>query len=373
MNTGQTIIDPEPGTSLVLAQRMNAAQLFAPGAINTLLDRIKAEVRAIDTDVSTAKGREAIKSLAYKVSKTKTAIEAARVALVSDEKKRLALIDAEGKRVRDELDALRDEVRKPLDDYQAAEAARIAGHERALAEIESFIASGSGAASSSDIQTLIDRLPSMLNRDWQEFTKRADASAEAVATKLQEELSVARKREAEAEELARLRAEQEIRERKEAALRQREREAAIAAKAAEDARIAVELRAREEAAKAEREAAYRIRAAEDARRLAEQQAAQAERDRIEAEARAEAGRIASEQRVKRERAAVVEAERARAAAAIQEEEEAAAKRAADTQHRSAINRAALAALVASGLSEHAGKTAITAIANGTVPNVRIIY
>ena len=83
-------------------------------------------------------------------------------------------------------------------------------------------------------------------------------------------------------------------------------------------------------------------AALERQRLAEQQAAQAERNRIaEEERQAEVARKARED---------------------------------DKAHRTAINRAALNALMAeTGIDIELGKAVLTAIGKGLVPNVRIHY
>ena len=73
--------------------------------------------------------------MAYKVARSKTALDEQGKELVGAIKKQSGEIDAERKRVRDELDALKDEVRKPLTDWENAEKERVAAQEAALAEI----------------------------------------------------------------------------------------------------------------------------------------------------------------------------------------------------------------------------------------------
>ena len=118
-------------TALAVVETMTAVQLFQPGTMDPVLERIKAEsrARAAELDISKESDRKALASLAYQIARSKTFIEARRVELVADEKKRLAAIDAEGRRVREELDALKDEIRKPLTEYEQREKDRIARHE----------------------------------------------------------------------------------------------------------------------------------------------------------------------------------------------------------------------------------------------------
>ena len=107
-----------------------------------IMDRIAIEVReqAKDLDISTPNSRSQLAALAYKVARSKTFIDGQRKTLVSDEKKRLAKIDAEGKRIWDTLESLQAEVRKPLTEWEAIEKNRVIAHENALALIDSTAA-----------------------------------------------------------------------------------------------------------------------------------------------------------------------------------------------------------------------------------------
>lgn len=390
------------------------AEIFKPGGIDAVLESLETQVRAdaAALDISTPKGRKDIASLAYKVSRSKTALDEAGKTLVEDMKAQTKAIDLERKKARDRLDALKDEVRKPLDDYEAAEQARIAGHEQALAAIVE--APGYGQAeTAAQIEVRLNHLENYPSRDWQEFKARAEKTLAGEIERTRGLLEAARTREAQAAELERLRreaAEREARERAEREEREeREREERIAAEAAERARREaeenarrereaaerraeeererIEREAREAAARAEaerqriereaREAEERAARAErqrlDAERRAKEAAEQAERDRIDAERRAEEARIAAEERAKRDAAAAVERERQRVEAERLAAEEAQRKREADRAHRDIVTNAAVAALVAAGLSEAAAKTAVTAIAKGDVPRVSIAY
>ena len=119
---------------------LTAAEAFAtPDSLTALIQGIRAEVITEAPDLSTAASRQRIASLAYKVARSKTALDDLGKQLVSEWKTKSAAVDKERKRVRDELDVLRDEVRKPLTDWEdeqeriAAEAARIEA-ERIAAE-----------------------------------------------------------------------------------------------------------------------------------------------------------------------------------------------------------------------------------------------
>lgn len=111
-------------SELIVIQPENALSVFSEtGKLDPLLDSIAKEVRAFIPDVSTVSGRKEIASMAYKVAQSKTYLDSIGKNLVDEYKEIPKKIDANRKAVRDFLDNLRDEVRKPLNDYEAEQAA----------------------------------------------------------------------------------------------------------------------------------------------------------------------------------------------------------------------------------------------------------
>jgi hypothetical protein len=86
--------------------------------------QVEAATKTLVADISSKEGREAIASMAYKVSKTKTAIDKIRLRITEDWRKQTEEVNKAGKRISARLDALRDEVRKPLTEWEATEKAR---------------------------------------------------------------------------------------------------------------------------------------------------------------------------------------------------------------------------------------------------------
>lgn len=366
------------------------AEVFAPGGVKALLDRIAAEVRGTKRDISTAAGREQIRSLAYKLARSKVALDKAGQELTEEWRTKTAAVNAERKTIRDFMDALADEVRKPLTDWENEEKERVAGHERALAAMVE--APGYGAVeTAAELELRLSYLRSYPPRDWREFAQRAADTLAAEIDRTERLLAAAVKREAEAAELARLRAEAAERARQEAERQRVEHEARIAAEAAERARreaeekAAREARAAEEKAEAERRAAAKLQAELEARqREAEERAAAAERARAAAEARAkaeaeeaarraEAARVAAEEKAERDRQAAVEAERRRVAAEQAKAAREAEARAANTRHRAKINNAVADALALTGLDAAQSRAVVIAIASGQIPHTSITY
>lgn len=317
---------------LVIIEKANALTVFkSADQIEEILQKVEREVMSFVPDVSTAKGRKEIASLAYRVAQTKTYLDGLGKDLVAELKEVPKLIDANRKTVRDRLDALRDKARQPVTEWEA-EQARIKAEEEARIAAEKLAAQ---IESDHEIALLLN----------EKFDREA---AEAKAEK-------ERQRVAHEEELKRQAVEQARQEA--AAAAQRERE--------EAARREAELKAKAEQAERDRIAAQE----------------RAEREAKEATERAERQRIEFEQRAEREKQEAIAAERRRieqAESARSDEEkriaDEAAKRAADKEHRKKVNNSAKADLITSaGLNEEQAIAVITAIAKGTIKAITITY
>ncbi|MBN4165050.1 hypothetical protein [Pseudomonas fulva] len=353
--------------------RETALQVFqVPNGLEPYLQKIRDEIDAFVPDVSTRKGREAIASIAYKVARSKTALDNVGKELVAELKEIPKKIDAERKRMRDTLDAWQEEVRRPLTAWQAAEDDRVDRHQariqqlRDLMDVETLFAEGIRFKISQTEAVVVDE-------GFEEFESEAHQVKAKTLESLRASLTKQEKHEAQQAEMERLREEAAARE-------QKEREERIAREAEDRAR-----REAEQKAQAEREAVQRreieAKAAAERRELElKLQAEQAERAR----AQAEADRAAAEQRAEQQRQAAAlqaesdielarEEERRRADAAAAEILRQQEAREADKAHRASINRAALDAFIAGGMPEACAKQAVTLIAQRKIPNIAISY
>lgn len=351
----------------------NAPAIYVAGGLKQFIDLVKAEVEGEVPDLTTRKGRERIASLAAKVSKSKTAVEKPGRDYLRRLKEMPKVVEAELREFVTKMDALRDETRRPLTEWEAAEDARIDRHNDRLNWLKT-LADDLGDLNSLQLKGLIAEAEGMqLGAHWEEFEAEAANAKDKVLTTLRAALLKREQFEEAQAELARLRAEAEARE-------QKEREERIAREAAERARVEAE-----QNAQAEREAAQRreleAQAAAERRELElKLQAEQAERARVQAEA----DRVAAEQRMEQERQAAARRQEEAAEQARQEERRRADAAAAeilrqqqqrerDVAHRRSINRAALDAFVAGGMTEECAKQAITLIAERKIPNITISY
>lgn len=341
----------------------SALEVFtAPKGLDPYLARIREEIEGFRPDVTTKKGRDAIASIAHKVAKSKVALDNVGKELAAEQKDVPRKIDAERKRMRDLLDTWKDEVRKPLTDWEQAEEAREAKHNLAIELIQQSAQGLEGIP----VSTLRERIAALsltaVDGAFEEFEAAAHREKSRALDSLAAALASREKYEEEQAELARHRAEAAARE-------QKEREERIAREAADRARAEAEA-----AAQAERDAVARreaeAKAASDRRELELQlQAERAEREKAEAIQREERAKQEAETRQQR----AVEEERQRVAAEQAQAAAEAARREKDKAHKASINRAALDAFVAGGMAEPAAKQAITLIAKRAIPAVSISY
>lgn len=317
---------------LVVIEKKNAMAVFTNNdQLDPLIEAIEKEARSLVPDVTTKKGRDAIASMAHKVARSKTYIDNAGKDLVAELKALPKQIDESRRIVRERLDALKDEVRRPLTEWEAeqerikAEEAMNALHVEALAMNEDFDR----------------RLAARIESDHEMALLMNDAFDREQAEKKAE---AERQRIAHEEEIKRIAAAAAAREVEQRAQREREEaallEAALKAQAeqAERDRIAAEQKA-----EADKKAAVE----------AERRKAQEEADRIRRDAeQREQARLADEKRKADEQA----------------------RREADVKHRKAVGVEVVKALMANtSLTRDQAIEVLTAVKDGRIPHTGISY
>lgn len=317
---------------LAALEGATAATVFVEGGVEKMLTNITKEAKPAKIDLTTKAGREAVASAAYKVARAASILDDIGKDHVADRKKEIAAVDLMRRTLREGLSSLKSEIRAPLDEFEATEAARVQGHDDALASIPALLAHA-GERMPDEIEAALVELGQIMQRDWQEYEARAVSTSDHVRTGLRQELDAAIKREADRVELEQLRAKAAEREKKD-----------------RDEKIARE-------------------AAEAATRQAEQAVADANRRAEEAER----ARVAAEEQTERNRLQAIEDERKRVAHAEAAEQEAARKREANKRHCAKINNEVKAAMVKIGISDATAKQLIAAIIRGTVPHTTITY
>lgn len=320
-NTGLVVIDIKPESY---------PTLYVTNGLDKYLSQIRQAVNEVP-DVTTAKGRARIASLAASSSRSKTAIEKPGREYLRHLKEQPKIIEAELRRFVIECDEIRDETRRPLTEWEAeqerlrqeAEAKKKAEELAAEIEVAHEMALLMNDAFDRDAKAKADEVE-RLRKAHEEFI------AQQAAEKAKREVEEKAKRDIEAAE-------------------QRERDAKLAQERAEQT-------TKDAAAKAERDAkelAERVEREKQETIAAEQRKAQEEADRIKREVQQkEDARLAEEKRVADEAAA----------------------RAANEAHRKTVGTA-----VVNGLIEHAGLTreqaiaTLCAIKDSKIPHTNIHY
>lgn len=328
---------------LVVIEKKNAMAVFTNNdQLDPLIELIEKEARSLVPDVTTKKGRDAIASMAHKVARSKTYIDNAGKDLVAELKALPKQIDESRRVVRERLDALKDEVRRPLTEWEA-EQARIAAEKAAEEERQRIEAEQKAALEALRKQVELDHEMALL-MDKDIDRERADKAAEAERQRVAREEEIKRQAEEKAKREAAEKAQREI-----DAAAAREREAILAKERAERERIEAQQRAERE----QREAAERAEREKQVAVEAERRKAKEEADRVRREAeQREQARLAEEKRKADEQA----------------------RREADVKHRKAVGTEIVKALLANtSLTRDQAIEVLTAIKDGNIPHTGISY
>lgn len=306
--TAETMAPGDAGTALVVLPPAQFPTIIAADS-NDILGKLAKELAGFRGDLTTERGRKEIASKAFKVATAKMDLVRLSDRLKEDAQKTIKGVNAERNLIIERMDALRDKVRKPLDDFEAREAERVKGHEAAIEDLRLLGIVPEGFSSQGARDALNKLIDLHADRQWQEFEDKAEWVRHTSRTALLSAMHAAEEREKAELDAALLAIEEAARAQAEIERLQVEREAEIARQAGEVARVAAETAAREEAA--------RVAAEAEAARVAAEQTAQAERERIESEAR-EAAEAAKREIARVEAERVAAEERATALAAKQE-------------------------------------------------------
>lgn len=350
-----------------------APAIFGHNSLAQFVEAARAAVINEVQDLSTDKGRKRIASLAATVAKSKTAVDKAGRDYLRKLKEQPKVIEAELRQFEVDMNALRDEVRGPLNEWEAKQEAEEARLQSAIDQVVNKFTLDPEANADEIAGALFSLEQEPLTvEDFGHRLEEAEQKRAYGITVLNEQLTKRKQYEAEQAELVANR-------RKIAQMEEEKRIKDAKEQAVADERARVE---REQQEKRDSDA-RRVREAEDIARRAEQ-------DRIAAEQRAEDERRQSQQRQEqaaadaRQKVLDEQAERER----LQREADEQKKRdddarAANRAHQGAVNKGALDALLAvnmsaegqpeSFLSEVEAKAIVTAIIRGQIPAVTITY
>ncbi|MDE3791724.1 hypothetical protein I7G86_13885 [Sinorhizobium meliloti] len=394
------VTSTSPSTDLIISLPSvpNVATFTDEAEFDKLFEAILKKVDEHKPDVSTKKGREEIKSLAHKIAKTKVALDNQGKGLTEEWRANTNKVNATRNKMKERLEALQASVRKPVDDWEAAEEARADALKARFSALDAGRADAN--CPSEQIRAVLAEIEATeIGEDWQEYQEEAGLAKARAVTALRQNLAVAEKREADAKELEELRAlkaakEEEDRQRREAeeaAARLRDRsvkarqyieevekgfiggepqpfgiliyelERKLPPLIDELGEYAEGLHAVRKAALSNLTVAMERQAAEDAAKAEEERKAAAAKAAADAEEAAARKQAEDAERHKREVEEAAQAERDRIALERKAEEDARAKREADAAHRAKI-----ATDIADALRTMSGRATPEAIAEALI-------
>lgn len=336
-----------------------AIQLHAPKGLDDLLGMVKDHVEAKHDAIADslnpkdAKTLGPLKTISASIRSAKTVV----VKIIDDELKSLkADYDSKTQNLKGNkgefikaMDEMAVDIRAPLTKIEEAEKAEKAVADDAIKQIEYLASIRDGMGEiyhSSTLESNRLKAIDLANGDFGKHQKAVVAAKDKAVTSLGDAIEMAKSNE-EAQERA-AKAEEE----RKASEAQAERD-----RIAADARLEM---ARQGDNQALREAtASEARAQEELKQ--QQEAAQKEADRA---AKAEADAKAAQ-----DRADALQAQQDEANAAKEAED----AKAADAEHRKAVNRGLVGAMVKHGASQDAAISFLEAVLNNEVPNLKIVY
>lgn len=293
--------------------------------LENLFEKLKGAVQPIVSDVSDKDGRDQVKALAYKVSRSKTLVDNFGKDLVSEIKAKSKVIDDKRKFWRESCDKLRDYIKAPLDAWEAEQERLKAILQESIDKIKNYQNATSEETPSGVIKDMIAEIKAIKITEeiFGDLLGEAKLSRyetlDVLESNLEKSLAFEDFQKKEAERIAHERHAREEEIKKQAALQARQQA--------------------EEKAKAEKE--------------------DLERRAIEAERKAKQAAEQERLKIQREEEAKKQAEIARQA---------------DVEHRKAINNSIVDAVCATGyLDQDQAREILRLIYNGEIPNLKILY
>ena len=319
----------------------------SPSMLDDLIQELQTEIEALDVNLETAKGRKEITTLCTRITKFKTSLDGEGKHKNEAAREAIAKVDSVRRDVRTRLDDLKAAARKPLTDWEKAEATRQNTITTTRQHIMTLGTKYSVMDTSAKIRSRIEELK-MVAVDPEIFgdlTDDTEGLKRGTIAQLETVFERQKQHEDDQAELARMRAERE----KEKAEREAKERAEAEAKAEQERKDRIEQEKKEAADKAAAEAAA------EAKRKAEQEhAAKLDEERRQREA---AERELAEKEAEEKR---------------QAEDEAARK--ADEEHRSNVMREIEGGLIAqANISADTAQVIALAMVAGNVPHIEVKF
>ena len=351
---------------LVVVEQANILALFQEDGCDPIIAGLKKKASEFKGDITTSKGRDEIRSFARKFSSAKVYMDKLGKKLSDDYRAKIAPINAERNKIEVCCNELRDQVRKPLTDWEDAEKKRVADIEERITFIGESI--DCEYAGSYDVDIALKRIKAIVIDDsFDEFELAATKAKQNALERLEAKFIVLQNAEKEKAEADRIEKEQQEKD-------QKEREEKIAKEAAEKATKDAEEKAKKEAEEKERKDREEKERLEKETLQAKLDKETAEREKRETEEKSERDKKEALEKAEADKKQAIEDERKRQEEAKRKEDEAEEKRQSNKRHRKKINNEAKESLrTVTGCSEEESERIIVVIAKGQISNVSINY
>lgn len=165
--------------------------LFAAGGTREICALIEREARALVPDITTQPGRNAIASMAAKIARSKSYLDNLGKLYVDELKELPKQVDAERRAMRNRLDALKDEIRQPLTEWEEAIERRQQRYREMLDGI-ALQATELGGLSAEELSVRLECVRNVeAGDDWEEYQQEAATTRDRAIAILEHALEAA--------------------------------------------------------------------------------------------------------------------------------------------------------------------------------------
>ena len=194
---------------IVVTPDTKAIEIYDAKKLPLILEAIEKEVRSFVPDLKNATTRKEIASIAHKVSRSKTFLDEKGKGLTEEWRAKVGAINEQRSQIKERMDALKIEVRKPLTEFEESEKVRVKTYRAHIDVMEKlgdrlFNLSLTSNEVSRNIEKLNDWV---IDEEWLEFEEEAIETRSKSIESAKETLEEIKVKEEEAIELKKLREE----------------------------------------------------------------------------------------------------------------------------------------------------------------------
>jgi len=175
---------------VAVIETLDAKEVFTGDTptLRSLVEKVIAEVDDFNGDVATPTGRDEIKKIAYKVARSKTALDTLGKNFVAEIKAKTKSIDEQRRGMRQTLEELQTRVRRPLTEWEAEEDRKKEALKQRLNDLEQM-----SRMTITDIDRLEDALKcaeaELIDDTWGPLQEMAEAAKRAAIAHLTQHIA----------------------------------------------------------------------------------------------------------------------------------------------------------------------------------------